>query len=165
MMGRVPETHMNGSTPYISALILFDWYHLVYYLTPNTSFPTDKKFVGCFLGIAKTCVDKMAFYILTENGDDIIRKNVWAIPDDDLKQPGANAKVLDVEQMLKGCFGDTMSTFAAALSEKDILNCTDDIQEEEYDNLLEEPTPELHDEYVGAEVFLPTENDRVCARV
>jgi hypothetical protein len=51
------------------------------------------------------------------------------------------------------------------LSEKDILNCTDDVQDEEFDNLLEEPTPELHDEYVGAEVFLPTENDMVRARV
>jgi hypothetical protein len=51
------------------------------------------------------------------------------------------------------------------LSAKDILNCTDDVKEEELDNSLEEPTPELHDEYVGAEVFLPTENGRVRARV
>jgi hypothetical protein len=111
MMGRVPETHMNGSTPDISALILFDWYHLVYYLTSNISFLMDKKFVGRFLGIAETCVDEMAFYILTDNGDVIIRKNVWAIPDDKLKQPGANAKVLEMERMLKERFGDTMSTF------------------------------------------------------
>jgi hypothetical protein len=41
----------------------------------------------------------------------------------------------------------------------------DDVQDEEYDNSLEEPTPELHDEYVGAEVFLPMENDKVHARV
>jgi hypothetical protein len=66
--------------------------------------------------------------------------------------------------MLKERFGDTMSTFAAPLSEKDILNCTF-VQDEECVNSLEEPTPELHDEYVGAEVFLPTENDRVCAKV
>jgi hypothetical protein len=70
-----------------------------------------------------------------------------------------------MERMLKECFGGTMSTFAAPLSEKDILNCTNDVQEEEYDNSLEEPTPELHDEYVGAEVFFPMENDRVFARV
>jgi hypothetical protein len=118
MMGRVPETHMNGLTLDISALILFDWYHLVYYLTPNTSFPTDNKFLGRLLGIAETCVDEMAFYILTENGDVIICKNVWTIPDDKLKQPGANAKVLDMERMLKECFGDAMSTFAAPLSER-----------------------------------------------
>jgi hypothetical protein len=67
--------------------------------------------------------------------------------------------------MLKERFGDKMSTFEAPLSKKDILNCTKDVQEEEYDNSLEEPTPELHDEYIGAEVFLPTENDRVCAKV
>jgi hypothetical protein len=162
-MGRVPETHMNGSTPDISALVLFDWYHLVYYLTPNTSFLTDKKFVWRFLGIAETCVDEMAFYILTENGDVIIHKNIWAIPDDKLKQPGANAKVLNMERMLKERFGDTMSTFAASLSKKDIINCTDDVQDEEYDGSLKEPTPELHDVYVGAEVFLAT--DRVRARV
>jgi hypothetical protein len=106
MMGRVPETHMNGSTLDISALFLFDWYHLVYYLTPDTSFPMDKK----FLGIAETCIDEMAFYILTENGEVIICKNVWVIPDDELKQPGANATILDMEQMLKERFGDTMST-------------------------------------------------------
>jgi hypothetical protein len=35
LIGRVPETHMNSSMPDISALILFDWYHLVYYLTPT----------------------------------------------------------------------------------------------------------------------------------
>jgi hypothetical protein len=53
--------------------------------------------------------------------------------------------------MLKKCFGNTMLTFAAPLSEKDILNCTDDVQDEE-------PTPE-------PEVFLPMKNERVCARV
>jgi hypothetical protein len=156
---------MNGSTLEISALILLDWYHLVYYLTPNTSFPTDKKFIGRFLGIAETCVDEVAFFILTENGDVIICKNVWATPDDELRQPGSNPKVFDMEQMMKECFGDTMSTFAAPLSKKDIFNCTDDVQDEEYDNLLEEPTPSLHDEYVGAEVFLLMESDRVHARV
>jgi hypothetical protein len=100
----------------------------------------DKKFVGRFLGIAETCIDKMACYILTENGDIIIHKNVWAIPDDELKQPGANAKVLNMEQMLKERFGDMMSTFAAPLSKKDILNCTGNVQNEEFDNSLEEPT-------------------------
>jgi hypothetical protein len=88
-----------------------------------------------------------------------------AIPDYELKQPGANAKVLNMEQMLKEHFGDTMSTFAAPLSEKDILNCTDDVQDEEFDNSLEEPTPELHDVYASAEVFLLTENDSHRARV
>jgi hypothetical protein len=76
----------------------------------------------------------MAFYILMEDGDVIFRKNVWAIPDDDLKQPCANAKVLEMKRMLKECFHDTMSTFAAPLSEKDILNCTDDVQDEVLDN-------------------------------
>jgi hypothetical protein len=57
----------------------------------------DKKFVGRFLGISETCVDEIAFYILTENVDVIICKNIWAIPDDKFKQPGANAKVLDME--------------------------------------------------------------------
>jgi hypothetical protein len=107
----------------------------------------------------------MAFYILTENGDVIICNNVRAIPDNDIKQPGENAKVLEMKSMLKERFDDTMSTFAAPTSEKDILNCIDDVQDEEYDNSQAEPTPQLHDEYVGAEVFLLTENNRVCARV
>jgi helix-turn-helix protein len=89
---------------------------------PKHFFLLDKKFMGRFLVIAETCIDEMAFYILSESDNVVICKNLWNIPDDDLEKPGAQSKVLEMEHMPRECFSDTMSTFAALLSENDVLN-------------------------------------------
>jgi hypothetical protein len=61
MMGIVPETQMTGSTPEISALILFDWYHLVCYLTPSTSFSWTRSSWVASLSLLKHVLTRWRF--------------------------------------------------------------------------------------------------------
>ena len=85
--GRTPFEHVLGSTPDISPMALFDFYQPVYYYTPSHDFPHERKCIGRWLGLADDCIDDMAFNVLTEKGRVIVRKDVWAIPDDDMKNP------------------------------------------------------------------------------
>jgi hypothetical protein len=83
--GRVPAEALTGSTPDISSLALFDWYQMVYYWTPTPGFPEEKKVLGRWLGLATSCVDELAYHILTDSCKIVVRKSVWALTDDDLK--------------------------------------------------------------------------------
>jgi len=74
--GRVPEEQVQGHTPDISPYIQFDFYEAVYYWDPVLGFPDERKRLGRWLGIAESCTDIMACYVLKENGEVIVLKSV-----------------------------------------------------------------------------------------
>ena len=59
---------MLGSTPDISAYVMFDWYQLVWYHEPKAQFPYEKKVMGRWIGTADTCTDLMAYSIVDVEG-------------------------------------------------------------------------------------------------
>ena len=66
---------------------MFDIYELVYYYTPVADFPFEKKCIGRYLGVAENSTDDLAFIVLPESGRPVTRKDVWAIPEDDRRNP------------------------------------------------------------------------------
>jgi len=164
--GRTPYEHVTGSTPDISPIALFDFWQPVYYYMPVAEFPYEKKLIGRWLGKADNSTDDMANIVLAQSGQTLIRKDVWAIPDDEFKTPAIQARVTEYDTVIKqklDVSGDaSQETFP--LPRKDLFSeaeeddGTANVQPADESASVPEAddtTPELFDEYLSAEVMLP----------
>ena len=70
---RTPMESRHGSTPDISAYLMFSFWEKIYYLDTEVKFPNSKELPGRFLGIAKQHGDAVTFKILAENNQVLIR--------------------------------------------------------------------------------------------
>ena len=70
---RTPYEKRHGSTPDISAFILFHFWEKIYYHAPDNSFPESKELPGYFLGVANNVGDALTFVILSEDGQRLHR--------------------------------------------------------------------------------------------
>ena len=57
----------RGTTPDISAYVLFHFWERIYYHAPDNSFPDSKDLPVYFLGIADNVGDALTFIILSED--------------------------------------------------------------------------------------------------
>jgi hypothetical protein len=169
MKGRTPEEIMTGSTPDISSMIMFDWYQPVYYWTPTVEFPNERKLIGRWLGIAESCVDEMAYYVLTHKGNVVTRKSVWGLTADELRDPviGKNIASFDISVRI---LLEPKPVKTDDLPPNDVLHPGDDetLQVTVDDNGHPEfhsVTPEELDEYIHTQLILPRGGDMVSARV
>ena len=69
---RSPLECRHGTTPDISAYIMFSFWEPVYYLEPTTPHPHSKELPARFLGVAENSGDALTFRILTENGSILV---------------------------------------------------------------------------------------------
>jgi len=70
---RTPLEKLNGSTPDISSIILFQFWEKIYYKHDNPSFPSDStERLGRFVGIAEHVGHALTFKVLTEDTSKII---------------------------------------------------------------------------------------------
>ena len=70
---RTPYEKRHGSTPDISAYMLFTFWEKILYFDTEQSYPESKECPGRFLGIAKHSGDALTFVILSENGTRLTR--------------------------------------------------------------------------------------------
>jgi hypothetical protein len=169
--GRVAMEAATGSTPDISAYALFDFYQPVWYYTPTASFPHHKKVIGRWLGVAETCTDDLAYYILPPSCQLKIRKDVWAITADELAIPSVQAELAALDQhansQLLGSAPDGDSTFPKP--DWDVLSHGED-EDEPFDpdqvkHEADDYTPKELDEYLSALVMIPQGRDITWATV
>lgn len=154
--GRTGTEYATGRTPDISAYVMFDWYEPVYYWTPTADFPHDKKSIGRWLGVDEDCTAPLAFKILTKGGKVITRKDVWAIPPDELKNPVTQGAIKEFDQVINDVMGNN-------LKDEDLpeFMFDEDANVEPQDpdyiqpELDESFTPEEYDQYLATEVLLP----------
>lgn len=116
--GRTPMEHVEGSTPDISAHALFDFYETVYYYTPTATFPFEKKTLGKWLGVAYNATDDLAYTILTGTERVVVRKSVWAIPEEDRNTDAFVADLLELDSSIERRYGDDTLT-RQAISDDD----------------------------------------------
>jgi hypothetical protein len=170
--GRVAEENVKGSTPDISPYALFDWYQLVWYYTPTEAFPHQKKVIGRWLGVADHCTDAMAYHILPRSCDPIIRKDVWALTDDELATPSIKADIAELDGKIAGRLSGTAPEGNSDLPEPD-FDVFEDTDEEPMEPFAVEHvqheaddfTPEEMDEYLSALVMLPQGGELTRATV
>ena len=70
---RTPYEKRHGTTPDISAYILFHFWEKIYYHSPDNSFPESKELPGYFLGVANNVGDAFTFIILSQDGSRLFR--------------------------------------------------------------------------------------------
>jgi len=166
-----PYEHVHGSTPDISPMLLFDFWEPVYFMMPTNEFPHEKKVIGRWLGLAENSTDDMAFVILPETGIPITRKDVWAIPDDDMKTEPIMSRMKQYDDKIRARLSDKKDSdanfpppplllFEDDTPEDDLrVNLDDDYPE------ADEFTPESMDEYLTAQVLLPHGGETARATV
>jgi hypothetical protein len=179
--GRTPMERVEGTTPDITAHALFDFYETIYYYTPVTSFPFERKTLGKWLGVAYNATDELAYVILTPLGTVIIRKSVWAIPMEDKKTDAFMTDLLELDSTIDARIGDhtlTKSNIQQGnfeslphppldLFEGDHNDPWDPFEEEakEASEEQEDTTPESLDEYLTSQLQLPHGGEMQLARV
>ena len=167
--GRTPTEYVEGSTPDISSYALFDWYQPVYFWNPTVEFPAERKVIGRWIGVAEQCTDQMAYLVITNKSQVLIRKSVWAIPDTELKHHHTKSKIEKMDSSINTS-NITEPVLHNMVEEGDILypvrEDTAEPSEREGPALeLHGSTPEELDEYLAREVLLPRGGELVKARV
>ena len=82
--GQTPMYVGFGTTPDISALLLFYFYQRILYLDPGNSFPDSKEKCGRFVGIAENVGDALTFLVLTDDTHMVIGRSDVRPADDPL---------------------------------------------------------------------------------
>ena len=75
LQNRTPYEKRHGSTPDISAYILFTFWEKIYYLDTANTYPNSKELPGHFLGVAGNVGDALTFVILSDDGQ-ILNRSV-----------------------------------------------------------------------------------------
>lgn len=180
--GRTPQEMVAGSTPDISAYCMFDWYQPVYYHTPTEQFPEQKVELGRWIGIAEdVCTDFLASYVLTKNGDTVIRKSVWAVDPDELKTTEYDAKVKAFDKNIADVLGGNKNVPKAVKDADDPSSSYDPAKDlfahgdDDYTTIpqdievsppeADDMTPDALDKYLQAKVMLPQGGELKLATV
>jgi hypothetical protein len=114
---RIPTEATLGSTPDISSYAQFDWYEPVYFYERQAIFPTERKCIGRWLGVAENYTDILAFHILKANGEVIVRMDVWGIPANDMASDSIKMSLLDFDARVLTKIGDHLKEFDPILAE------------------------------------------------
>ena len=84
LSGRTPHELVMGYTPDISEVVEFEWYQWVWYNDPAS---TDQTLLGRWLGPTHNAGQDLAYYIINENGEVVMRSTVIPVSETDLSQP------------------------------------------------------------------------------
>lgn len=178
--GRTSVENVIGSTPDITAYILFDWYDLVYFHEPTASFPFEKRVLGRLLGVADNCEDVLAYYVMSKSGIAVIRKSVWGVPPEDYSTDAFKADQIELDEAINKRYGDHTLNKATETDQDPIglgempLPLPDIFEDDEpasfvegdpTDGNLEGYTPDTLDEYLSATLLLPHGDGMQKARV
>jgi hypothetical protein len=79
LQGHTPYELVTGRTPDISEYIDYSWYDTIWYFDHDAPFPEEKRKLGKWLGVAHRVGQALCYYILTRNGQPIVRSTVQPI--------------------------------------------------------------------------------------
>ena len=82
--GRIPFEKVMGYTPDISELLEFNWYDWVWYYEPTKP---ERAQLGRCLGPAHNAGQGLAYYILNENAEVVMRSSVAAFKESEISSP------------------------------------------------------------------------------
>jgi hypothetical protein len=176
--GRTPEETVTGNTPDISEDSQCEFYEYVWYYdkTNKSEFPTDRKRLGRYLGIAENYVSDMAFRVLKGNGKVMVRKPVWPLQRHELADIKIQAELAILDKGIQAKIGDEVSgedseNFPDVPAD---LFDLDDIQIDPAEDLQEpnsskpdvdDYTSEEMDEYLSAVVDMPRDGETLSGVV
>jgi hypothetical protein len=167
--GRVPDEVVTGHTPDISDYAQFDWYQYVWCHDPAVQFPGDARRLARWIGVAHNVGNPMCFWVLPSTCKVLARSTVWSLSSDDMANPVIQAQIAELDASIREKIGDSIPENEV---DKDLAGrypeVPEDIFLDEQDNEhdpaeteatqleADDYTPEAFDEYLTAEVLLPS---------
>ena len=158
--GEVPETVMLGETPDITQLGELSWYEWVRFRDSAQQFPDDVLVLGRYLGPSIDVGPALAAKILKSNGQIVCRSTYRELTSDELEDDVVKdaMKAFDQSILNKLGPGSKVDDFSV-MEDMDtpVHQYYEDDDEVALDPLPEElePTPEVGDNYLNAEIMLP----------
>ena len=187
--GRTPFEKVMGYTPDISELVEFNWYDWVWYYDPTKP---ERVQIGRWLGPAHNAGQGLAYYVLNENAEVVMRSSVTTLKESEVGSQEIQERQKTFTNNIEEKIGNHTKSVTNRMDQKpegdaDIYHTVffgvDDhsedmiIQElddsdfpvsmpyhDEYPN-IDAPCAELQDNLVGAEVNIPTEGGTMIGRV
>ena len=189
LSGRTPHEKVMGYTPDISELVEFEWYQWVWYNDPVSQ---ERTKLGRWLGPAHNAGQGLAYYVLTQNGEVIMRSTVVTLREDESSSPPIMDRKTSFTTEVEKAIGNHSKEASELMIQKpsddkdiyhNLLFDSDDhsedllIQEFDPEDLpvtmpfhddiknLDAPCASLTDSLLGAEVTLPTSDGYVSGKV
>ena len=166
--GRTPIEKVTGETPDISEYLDFDFYDRVWYLHQSGEEPE----LGRWLGVARRVGGALCYYVLTRSARVVARTSVQHVTQQDLSNPAIAKRMEEFDNRVWSLLDDPEHEVRPAeengflVSE---LSIEDDDQDLELvdDHLpeVEDYSPETYDQYLGAQIIVPTDGERITGRV
>jgi hypothetical protein len=163
---------LEGDTPDISEYAQFDWYEPVWFIDPTSAFPEMKKRLGQWVGVASDVGQAMTFWILPKSCIPIARSSVARVFPDVAATDEFKADLAELDLAIENRIGNSKTAEENQVIDGQLANVisgpTDDLFEgyadEDFHPLekaaekaeADDYTPESLDEYLTAEVLLPT---------
>ena len=189
LSGRTPHELVMGYTPDISELVEFDWYQWVWFNDPVSPGRTQ---LGRWLGPAHNAGQGLAYYVLNEKGEVVMRSTVIPVRDDELLQPPMVERQKAFSDAIEQTIGNYSRVAADLTTQKpaedrdiyhsiffDVDDHSEDLLVQEFDpddlpvvmpchddiRNLDAPCASLTDTLLGAEVTLPSAEGHVQGKV
>ena len=189
LSGRTPHEAVMGYTPDISELVEFEWYQWVWYNDPAS---TDRIQLGRWLGPAHNAGQGLAYYVLNDKGEVVMRSTVIPINHPDLSNPAVQERQKSFDKKIEEAIGNYSKVSEAMRVQKpdddkdiyhtvffDVDDHSEDLMVQEFDpddlpvvmpyhddlRNLDAPSAMINDTLIGASVDLPGPNGQVHGMV
>lgn len=174
--GRTPYEKVTGNTPDISEWVEFDWYEPLWYYEAD-GFPSDKRLLGRWLGVAHRIGQAMCYWILPASGVAIARTTVQKISPDEMATDTVRAALQQYNQGIRDTIGDSVADDNAPPPALGLVPQAHFLQDEDVDDDFtpfepaatmpeaDEYDADAYDAYISANVLLPKGDGYVGGRV
>lgn len=172
--GRTGYENALGETPDISEDITQEFYDPVWYITDPSEI--DSPFLGRWLGPSRRIGGHLCSHILSIHGKVVSTSSFKNISEEEMRSPVVLERIRLFETQVARILNDDTHEIDPSEENGFFLSDTEDDTvdieaadgeptAEEVDPLDLEPTPDAFDTYIGAQLLVPRDGERVNARV
>jgi len=168
--GRTGYENATGHTSDISEDMAHDFYDPVMYITNPRAEPKDR--LGRWLGPSRRVGGVLCSWVLTNTGMVVSTSSIQAIYEEERKSDDFGLRLQEFDTELKDIIDDERHMLPASAENdfffKDIEDDDDDllpIGEDHVKDEADEYTPDAFDTYIGAQLLIPHDGERVPAKV
>ena len=179
LSGCTPYEQVMGYIPDISELVEFEWYQWVWYSDPVSP---SRTLLGRWLGPAHNAGQGLAYYILNENGEVVMRSTVVPPRNEELTQASIQERQKSFSEHIEKSIGNHSKAAIGMTTQKpeddkdiyhslffDVDDHSEDLLVQEFDpddlpvlmpyhddiSGLDAPCAELNDNLIGSNVAIP----------
>jgi hypothetical protein len=164
LQGRTPYEMVTGHTPDISEYLDFAWYDTIWYYDQDTPFPASPRKLGKWLSVAHRVGQALCYYILTAQGQPIVRSSIQPVTKEEWRMDTIKEQVQELNKSIIDKIGTV-----------DLTDIPIELQDE-YDQYApmepeadrpdrDEFTAETYDALISAEVLMPKGGILIPAKV